>query len=1415
MKTNQKTKTNEHRQLKVKPKKKDLAQTLPSDGGENKQCALERQENQAQLENQIEELNQARVKSDAALRQLTDLMSHSQDLICTHDMEGNLLFVNEAGTRLSGYSNKVLLKMNLREVLATDVRHKFGAYLAQVNLQKQARGVLKIQTAAGEIRYLEYNNTLQAEGLPAPLVHAIARDVTERKLAEDAQRLAETRYHSLFNQAHDAVFILDLQGRHQAANKRAAEMLGYDYAEVQQLSMADTSNELPQSMEKIERLLRGEQLPVYERIFRRKDGSLIPVEINVELVRDANGRPLHIQSIARDISERRRAEEALRVTHQVLETIFNNTHIMIAYLDPQFNFLQVNQAYAAADNREPSFFAGRNHFDLYPNEENQAVFQQVVDTGRPHFSYAKPFEYAEHPERGVTHWDWSLTPIKSPDGQVEGLILSLLNVSERVIAEETLRRAEARNRAVLKAIPDLVFRLNRDGVFLDYHARMEDELYIPSGEIVGKNIRENMPPDFAELVLENIHATLESGEVQMFEYSLPFENGLRSYEARMSVSGADEVVAIVRDISERRRAEEKLRRSEENLRRITDNMLDLVSQVNPLGYFSYVSPSHAAVLGYSPDELMGRELMSFIHPDDLPKATAVRQEMAQGKIPGLVKFRFRHAAGHYLWLEASISSISDERGQRGGAIFGGRDITQREQAERLLMESEERYRGLYENATIGMYRTTFDGHILMANPALVHMLGYESFEELTRRGLEKTGYEPNHPRSEFLRKIKQDGIVHGLESAWKRRDGSVIFVRESARAVQDESGRETYYEGTVEDITERKQAEEKYHAIFENSLDGIFQSTLDGRFLTVNPALARMWGYDSPSDLMASVTDTASQVYVNPGIRERHVRLLKEQGGSLSGFEYQAKRKDGSVVWVSESVRSVLDAEGKFLYFEGMVEDISARKQAEEQLRLSQSTYQGIINSVTEAVYIQDESGAFLDVNLASEKLYGYPKEAFIGNTPAFLSAPGKNDLPAVVECVRKAFEGEPQQFEFWGLRKDGSIFPKDVSLTAGSYFGKKVIIAVARDITERKQAEDALREAETKYRMLVERLPVVVYTSELGADGRWPYVGPQIEVLLGFTPQEWMADPGLWFRQVHPDDRDRQEQLEEQAYLRGEAFVDEYRIFTRDGRQLWVRDSAQVLPPQGNGRPIVQGILMDVTERKQAEEALRWAEERYHNLFEEAPLMYISTRNVEGLPIITECNQTFLRATGYSRQEVMGRPLADFYTPESRVRLTEGGGYKRAMEYSLQAEERELVTRDGRIIHTVLTAVGEYDEHGNVIGTRAMYVDITERKQAEQALSANEIRYRSLFEDSPIALWEEDFSAVKQRLDLLRGEGVTDFNEYFHQHPQLVLEFASLVKVLGVNKAAIRLFNARQKNRLAWECCGIHQGRADQTIPK
>ncbi|MCC6501403.1 MAG: GAF domain-containing protein [Anaerolineales bacterium] len=141
------------------------------------------------------------------------------------------------------------------------------------------------------------------------------------------------------------------------------------------------------------------------------------------------------------------------------------------------------------------------------------------------------------------------------------------------------------------------------------------------------------------------------------------------------------------------------------------------------------------------------------------------------------------------------------------------------------------------------------------------------------------------------------------------------------------------------------------------------------------------------------------------------------------------------------------------------------------------------------------------------------------------------------------------------------------------------------QELAERKMVEEALRKAEAEYRELVERLPAVVYTSELSETGVWHFVSPQIEALLGFTPEEWKADPNLWYRQVHPDDRKTQEALEEQAFADGEGKFDTiYRMRTRDGREVWVRDTARILPPQAGALPLVQGVLVDITERMQAE---------------------------------------------------------------------------------------------------------------------------------------------------------------------------------------------------------------------------------------
>ena len=164
-------------------------------------------------------------------------------------------------------------------------------------------------------------------------------------------------------------------------------------------------------------------------------------------------------------------------------------------------------------------------------------------------------------------------------------------------------------------------------------------------------------------------------------------------------------------------------------------------------------------------------------------------------------------------------------------------------AAQALRASEERFRSLYENATIGIYRTTPEGRVLMANPAMLRMLGFDSFEQLAQRNLEQEGYEPDYPRSQFMAAMEKDGQVLGLESAWRRQDGGVVFVHESARLIRDAQGLPLYYDGTVEDITERKRAEEKLaeertllRTLIDNLPDYIYAKDLQGRKILSNIA---------------------------------------------------------------------------------------------------------------------------------------------------------------------------------------------------------------------------------------------------------------------------------------------------------------------------------------------------------------------------------------------------------------------------------------------------------------------------------------------------------------------------------------------------------------------------------------------------
>jgi PAS domain S-box-containing protein len=288
-------------------------------------------------------------------------------------------------------------------------------------------------------------------------------------------------------------------------------------------------------------------------------------------------------------------------------------------------------------------------------------------------------------------------------------------------------------------------------------------------------------------------------------------------ELRLKIARGLERVHLAED---RQRAREALRESEARWRSLVENAPDIILTVDRKGriLFTNRTPIGATTV----EEALGTNVLDYIVSEH---RETVRQSLQRVFQTGEPDYFEAAAHGPYdttYWYATRLGPVKRDDEVMAVTLVT-RDITKQVRAEEALRESEERFRGIFENTTIGLYRTAPDGRILMANPALVRMLGYSSFDELAQRNLEGEGYAPECPRSAFKQRIESEGQVIGLGSAWVRRDGTTLFVCESARAIRDEAGNTLYYEGTAEDITERKRAEGKLrrsYAKLQGALEG-------------------------------------------------------------------------------------------------------------------------------------------------------------------------------------------------------------------------------------------------------------------------------------------------------------------------------------------------------------------------------------------------------------------------------------------------------------------------------------------------------------------------------------------------------------------------------------------------------------------
>jgi PAS domain S-box-containing protein len=393
-----------------------------------------------------------------------------------------------------------------------------------------------------------------------------------------------------------------------------------------------------------------------------------------------------------------------------------------------------------------------------------------------------------------------------------------------------------------------------------------------------------------------------------------------------------------------------------------------------------------------------------------------------------------------------------------------------------------------------------------------------------------------------------------------------------------------------------------YRGFFEHAIEGFFQTTPEGQYLRANPALARIYGYESPRDLMAALTDIRVQLYVDPARREEFARLMKGPG-EVIGFESEVYRRDGSVIWISENARVVHDDEGNPIFYEGTVQDITPRKRAEIDLRTSQKFIERVTQSSPNILYVYDLiQQRYVYANDRIFRILGRTLEEVIGMGPDFLRKFSHPDDRWLLEErdaeLSEAEDSQVFEYEFRLLHCDGEwrwINARETVFTRVADGRPHEIIGTAQDITERKNTVDALLQSEERFRKLVEGAAAIFWERELSG-GRFTYMSPQVEKLFGHAVENWYL-PHFWLEHVHEQDRERVERFyQDEAARPSGTHTIEYRLRNSDGRLVWVHEFGHVTK-SGVGGLLLQGFMLDITERHLARVEIRRSQDQLRAL--------------------------------------------------------------------------------------------------------------------------------------------------------------------------------------------------------------------------
>jgi diguanylate cyclase (GGDEF)-like protein/PAS domain S-box-containing protein len=869
------------------------------------------------------------------------------------NLAGNLTFINDAIIRTWGYSREELLGMNYRQFTdAENAKTLFQSFNEVYRTGKPVKNIAwTIIKKDGSSMHVEASIALYKDSSGNIRgFRGVGHDITERKQAEEALRQSEEKHRSILESIEDGYFETDIAGNFVLFNDALCRIFAYTREELmgmnyKQYTDQKDSKKLFQVFNECYRT--GKPKKALDLEFIRKDKAKADIAISVSLVRNMQGEPVGFRGIARDITESKRSEEALRQSEEKHRSILENIRESYFEVDLAGNYTFFNDSLRRLTGYSKEELSGMNYSQFSDKETSKIVFETcntIYKTGEP----AEGFDWQFVRKDGSKgHVEASISLRKDPAGNPVGFRGLLRDVTERKRMEKEIVQSEEKYRNILESIEEGYFEVDLAGNLTFVNDSMCRIWGYPKEEMIGLNNRQYTDEENAKKLYQTFNEVYRTGiSSRAFDWQIIRKDGTVVYiEATIALRKDSAGKAIgfkgtVHNISERKQMEEALRQSEEKHRSILENIRESYFEVDLAGNFTFFNDSLCRLTGCSREELVGMNYSKFSDKDTSKIVfKTFNKVFLTGEPTEGFDWPTTRKDGIKIYVSATISLRKDPAGNPVGFRGVLRDVTERKRMEEALRQSEEKHRSILENIRESYFEVDLYGNFTFFNDSLCRLTGC-SREELVGMNYSKfSDKDTSKIVFETFHKVYKTGEPsEGFDWPTTRKDGIKIFVSASISLRKDPADKPVGFRGVLRDVTERKrmeeelrQSEERHRSIIEQMHDGYFEIDLAGNFVHFNEAACQTYGYNKDEMLGLNYKQYTDRE-TGRKLFEVFTELYKT-GIPVKAHALELIRKDGTKSFNEISVSLVKNAKGEAIGFRGIARDITERKRSEEQIR--------------------------------------------------------------------------------------------------------------------------------------------------------------------------------------------------------------------------------------------------------------------------------------------------------------------------------------------------------------------------------------------------------------------------------------------------------------------------------------------------